>query len=400
MKVVIVSCVYSPEPAVSARTSADLAHVLSDRGHDVTVICPFPSRPSGRVAEGFRRSWKHVTHDGGVRVERRWSTLSRTSTLASRFAENLTFGVRSALALLRMPRPAVAYLNSWPLVATGLAVLALSLRRVPYLLSVQDVYPESLLVQRRPVARLLGRLLRRIDAAVARRAEALIVLSPGFASLYQHDRAVAPARIHVVPNWVAENAALPDAEAGRAYRRERAIPEEAFVVGYGGNVGVAAAVEQLIEAFRFLDARFHLIVAGSGPRVAACVALAREIAPARIHFQDPWPAEMTSAVLSAADLLAMPTLGEQSAVSVPSKLLTYLLMDKPVLAIARPDSEVARVIEDAGAGWVVPSGDAGGLADAIRQASAASPRGGREYALRAFGRDVCLARLVALLERR
>jgi colanic acid biosynthesis glycosyl transferase WcaI len=378
VKVAIVSCVYPPEPAVSARTSFDIASAMRERGHAVMVICPFPNRPGGRVYDGFRRAWRDVRDEHGVQVERRWSTLSRTSTLLSRFIENVTFGITSAIAL-RRAKPDVAYLNSWPLFATALAVLALG--RTPFVVSVQDVYPESLFVQRRRGARILGALLRRIDRWIAKRARAVVVLSRGFAEIYERDRGVA--NVHVIPNWITEDIA-PDAEAGRAYRRERGIPDDAFLVVYGGNVGVAANVEQLIEATRTLDV--HLLIAGSGPRVDACRAMSHD----RVHFQDPWPVSMTAAVLSAADLLALPTLGEQSFVSVPSKLLTNLLMDKPILAIAPEDSEIARVIASAHAGRTVQDDIAG----AIRNTREG---GGREYVLREFSRDACIPRIIALL---
>ncbi|HET8798745.1 MAG TPA: glycosyltransferase family 4 protein [Thermoanaerobaculia bacterium] len=397
MRVAVVSCVYPPEPAVSARTSAEIAAALHARGHDVRVICPFPSRPAGRLFDGFRRAWRFVANDGGVIVERRWSTLSPRSTLASRFVENLTFGITSAIALLRA-RCDAAYLNSWPLFATGLTALVLGLRGVPFVVSVQDVYPESLFAQRRRGAGVVGSLLRRVDRAIARRAAAVIVLSRGFAEIYERDRGVDRERVYVVPNWIGASPLEPDAEAGRAFRSARGIPDDAIVVAYGGNVGVAAGVEQLIEAFRFLDGRFRLVVAGSGSRAAACVALARSIASERIHFVDPWPTEMTATVLAAADLLALPTAGAQSAVSVPSKLLTYLLADKPILAIARADSEIARVLEESQAGVCAPPADPRAIADAIRASIAAPVRGGRAYALRHFGRDVCLPRVVEVIE--
>jgi colanic acid biosynthesis glycosyl transferase WcaI len=381
VKIAIVSCVYPPEPAVSARTSFDLATATRDRGHDVTVICPFPNRPSGRIHDGFTRTWRSVRDENGIRVERRWSSLSKSSTLLSRFAENLTFGLTSALAL-RRAKPDVAYLNSWPIFATALAALALG--RTPFVVSVQDVYPESLFAQRRRGTRIVGALLRRIDRWIARRARAVIVLSRGFAEIYERDRGAA--NVHVIPNWITEDIA-PDPDAGRAYRRERGIPDDAFLVVYGGNVGVAANVEQLIEATRALDV--HLLIAGSGPRVEACRAIAHE----RVQFQDPWPMSMTAAVLSAADLLALPTFGEQSAVSVPSKLLTYLQIDKPIVAVADRGSEVARVIAEAKAGSVV--GDSRELADAIRRTSGG---GGRAYVHRTFSREACLPRIVTLLE--
>ena len=41
--------------------------------------------------------------------------------------------------------------------------------------------------------------------------------------------------------------------------------------------------------------------------------------------------------------------------NVPSKLMNYMAYGLPVLAVVRPGSEVARLIEESGAGWVVDS---------------------------------------------
>ena len=57
--------------------------------------------------------------DEGFRVVRCFSTLSRRSGMLSRFMENLTFGITSALALLLARRPDAVYANSWPIVSPG-----------------------------------------------------------------------------------------------------------------------------------------------------------------------------------------------------------------------------------------------------------------------------------------
>lgn len=406
MTVAVVSAVYPPEPVVSGRTSADIAAALHAKGERVTVICPFPSRPAGALHPGFRRRWRTTVDEGGITVVRTFSTLSTSSTLISRFAENLTFGISAFFALLRVPGLRAVYLNTWPIFATGLAVLAARMKGARYVISVQDVYPESLFVQRRRGAAILGGILRAIDRWVVKRASAVIVLSEHFASIYRDDRRVPPERIHVIPNWIAEDVVRVDPEAGRTYRRGRGIPDDAFLVGYGGNISVAAAVEQLIEAWRHIDdPHVHLLIAGSGPRAAACETLARSIAPERIHFHTPWPAEETTPVLNAADLLALPTLGDQSLISVPSKLLSYLLAARPVVAAAHPQSETAKAIAAGTAGWSIPPGDARALAEAIL-AAARLPVGEREalgtsarrYGLATFGRDRCTARVLALLD--
>jgi colanic acid biosynthesis glycosyl transferase WcaI len=405
VKVAVVTAVYPPEPVVSSRTSADIANALAAAGDDVTVICPFPSRPAGEVYPGFRRRWRSVVREGGLSIVRCFSTVSKRSTLASRFAENLSFGVSAAAALRRLRGIDVLYLNTWPVFATGMAAAVARWKGIPYVISVQDVYPESLSVQGRSGAGLLRRFIRALDRWAAAGAASLIVLSEHFASIYRDDRKIDPARIGIVPNWIDEQTVLQDPAAGRAYRIARGIPEDAFVVGYGGNVGVAAAVEQLIEAWRFIDdPNVHLLVAGAGANLEACVALAREIAPERIHFHTPWLLAENTPVLAATDVLALPTLGDQSLVSVPSKLLSYLLAAKPVIAIVLPRSETAGIVGGAQAGWSVAPGDPAALAAVIVTASrtSASEREAmgeraRGTCVASFGRERCVAAVLATL---
>ena len=57
-------------------------------------------------------------------------------------------------------------------------------------------------------------------------------------------------------------------------------------------------------------------------------------------------------------------------VSVPSRLYNVLASGRPVLAVADPASEPARVVTEAGVGWVVRPGDPWALAAAVRTAIA------------------------------
>ncbi|MEW5941368.1 MAG: glycosyltransferase family 4 protein [Chloroflexota bacterium] len=403
MNLAIVSCVYDPEPVVSAQTSAQLARSFASNGRRVLVIAPFPNRPGGKLFAGYKRAlFARENPQPNLTVLRCFSFFSRRSTLPSRLLENVSFGLASALALLLAPRPDMVYVNAWPLFAQALVALACKLRRVPYALRVQDVYPESLAAQDRAGSRWMG-WLRALDRLVAKHGAALLPISERFARIYVEDRGVAPDRIHVVPNWADEPrlARTPD---GRV-RFRHSIPPDAFVVVYGGNVGVAAGLENAIEAFHLMtrDPRVYFLIAGDGSRWEACRDLARASGNPRVLFHHPWPADETYAVLEAADLCLLPTRGEQSLASLPSKLIGYFWAARPVLAVAHPESDAARIVVESGAGWVT-AGDASALADQIR-ALAALPnaelrrRGeaGRAYARKHFSPSNNLSRLESIL---
>lgn len=406
MHVCIVSAVYPPEPLVSARTSAQLARWLAARGHAVTVLTNFPNRPQGAVYPGFRRRWRMAGEDGaGVRLVRCFSTLSARSTLASRLAENLSFGISSAWALLREPRPDVIYANSWPIFASALLTLVAGWRRVPVVVSVQDVYPDSLASQERVTSRNPGyRLLERIDTWVARRAAALVTITPRFKRLYVERRRLPAGAIHVVPNWI-DDVGPPEPAAGAAIRSRHGIPPGAFLAVYGGSISTAAGVETLIRGLAHTSRNQMLLIAGDGSLRAECQRLAAAVGGDRVRFHYPWPASETAAVYQAADVLLLPTWRNQSLVSVPSKLLGYMAAGKPVIALASAESELAETIKDAGCGWVIPADNPlalGVLLDDVaatrRTELAAYGDAGRLYLERHFAASACLPQLGRIVE--
>lgn len=402
----VVSCVYPPEPVVSAGTSRDVAEALAAAGYDVTVLAPFPSRPGGRLHRGYsRRPWR-IRREGNIRVIRVASVLSRRSTMLSRLLENVSFGIASSLHLLLRRRPDVLYVNTWPIVAAGMTAAVAKFRRVPFALSLQDVYPESLVAQGRTRSdSVLSRSMRAIDRRIANAAHSVVAISEEFARDYGATRGLAAAKVAVVPNWRAESDDPRGDASGAQLRASLGVPSSAFLVVYAGNVGRAAGVEQVIESMPFLsgDERVHLLVAGEGSELASCRDSAARLAPDRVHFLSPW---VGSGPLAAADLFVLPTAGEQSLASVPSKLITYLLAGRPVVATVAAGSATASAIEAAGAGWVSTPGDVSGLADVIRRASTCPAEElarlgelGRRFALERFTREACVPRILAILQR-
>lgn len=355
-KVTIVSAIYPPELVVSAQTSAQLAEALAQTDYTVTVVTNFPNRPSGKLFPGYaRRFVQRELSPSGIRIVRCFSTLSPESRITSRFLENLSFGLTSAWQVLTMPKPDVIYANTWPIVATGLLFLVAQLQRIPLIISVQDVYPEALVAQQRIAGdSLLARFMYWLDGIIARHCAHVIVISERFAAIYHEQRHVPPSRLSIVPNWIDSNQ-IDVTISGQHYRQRQGIDQQDFLMVYGGNVGAAAGVETVIESMRLLfdEAEIRLLVAGSGSQLATCQRLAQTLPNHTVLFHSPWAAEETSEVLRAADLLILPTQREQSLVSVPSKLLSYMLAGRPLLATATPGSDLANLIARAQCGWVI-----------------------------------------------
>ena len=408
MRVLIVSCVFPPEPVVSSQTTAQITRKLVERGHQVTVITSFPSRPGGKLYPAYQRKFlERKPSPEGYLLVRCFSFLSGESHMLSRFLENISFGISAGWALLTEPRPDVVYSIVWPLFAEGIVLLVARLRGIPIVLSKQDMYPESLAVQGRVRPdQWLYKLFLWLDRWIARKASALIVISESFAKNYVQIRGIEQSKITIIPNWIDSKSVT--VQDKNDYRQEKGISNDAFVILYGGNVGVAAGVEMVIEALgRVRTSReIVLIVAGSGSQLSACQELAAQVSNVRVVFHTPWATEETSKTLAAADVLILPTRGKQSLASVPSKLLSYLLAARPVLAMVLPESDTARMVEEAACGWVVMPDDGAALTQKIEELTVVPEEvlvemgvAGRAYALQHFTDNTCLPIAVQVIEK-
>jgi colanic acid biosynthesis glycosyl transferase WcaI len=408
MKLIILSAVYPPEPVVSAKVSAQVAAAFHKQNHLVTVITDFPNRPVGKLFGGYMRAlYTSEENPKGFRLVRCISFLSRESSLLSRWLENISFGLTSSLVLLVSPRTDVVYANTWPIFATGLTCLVCKIRNFPIVVHVQDMYPESLVTQKRLKANQgLYKILMLIDRWIAGQATSLIVLSNRFARGYTQLRRVAPSKVHVISDWVDSTSMM--VLGKNDYRQDSGVSRTAFVLVYGGNVGMAAGVETVVEAMRGVKSNREvvLVIAGSGSQLAACQKLAAGITKVRIIFHSPWAYDETSKVLAAGDVLILPTRGTQSLASVPSKLFSYLLAARPVLAAVLPESDIARVIEKGECGWVIPPDNTDFLASKIEELAGLPNQvleelgvAGRKYALQNFTTERCLPKVVDIIQK-
>jgi len=137
-------------------------------------MAPFPNRPAGKLYAGYRRAlFRLEKATEGFRIVRCFSFFSRSSSMLSRFAENVSFGITSSLALLLGRKPSVIYANTWPIFAAAMIGTVARLRRIPLVISVQDIYPESLISQGRRSSGIAARIVMAIDRRTVRSAAAV-----------------------------------------------------------------------------------------------------------------------------------------------------------------------------------------------------------------------------------
>ncbi len=219
---------------------------------------------------------------------------------------------------------------------------------------------------------------RALYALAARRAEAIVAVSPGTAATVR--AAGVPAeKVHVVPNLVEVSDITPDPDARRRLRDSWGVGAETLVVGCVSRFQRRKRNDVVIDAMRHLSEGVLLVMAGEGEEEEA---LRERAAPygGRVRFV-PNVRGHAAEFLSACDTLAFapsPTEGE------PRIIVLAQLVGLPVIATA---AEGAEGLVEPGNGTIIsPEHDPSALAAAIesyrsdparRKAEGARARAGR-----------------------
>lgn len=408
-RITFVVAVFPPENEPTAVMAGELARGWATRGDGVTVICPFPNRPIGRAYPGFgRQPWKWDSHDQ-VRVLRVWTWLiGRRRRSVDRVLENLSFGVSAALAVLATKRPDILLVESWPIASQVLIMVAARLRGLQVINYIKDVYPEALVAAGLLSERSrLTRFLSRLDAWLCRSAAVNITIGKGMTQLLAANRSLAEERFTIINDWIDLEAIGPFGGTS-TWRQENGISESDFVCMFAGTLGLASRADILVEVARAFDStdETRVVCIGEGvlkqemERAAAADGLSSLVL---LPFQ---PRQRVAEAQSCADVMLLTSSPEMGASSLPSKLITYLAVGKPVICSVDAKSDIARLVMDKRVGLVVEPGNAGAIVTAIRQMRAMNPsaladmsRRSRQLAVERFSLPAALERFDEVLDK-
>lgn len=352
--ILIVSCVFPPEPVVSANLSYDIALMIHQEGGRVVVLSPKASRPQNyefpKTTEQL--PFEHIITDSFVCPQ---------SKLLGRFRESYSFG-KATYSFIKEHKEDidVIYANTWPLFAQYYMAKAAKECGIPYYVHIQDIYPESYCHKMPKVlGKLLYGLLIPLDKYVLRNAKSVFAISPAMKSYLAKTRGLDDSKVLLVRNWQDDKAYI------NAYKPIEEKHGKVNVM-YLGSINPTANVTLILQAVAGLDKeKYNLSIIGNGPEKENCQELSKQFG-IDTTFGTVTP-DQVAKTQSEADILVLCLKKGVAQTATPSKLTAYMLTGRPIVASVDLDSDCANIIREAGCGLIVAPEDRHALGEAIME---------------------------------
>ncbi len=335
---------------------------LADRGHHIEVVTGFPNYPIGKIYPGYRLRLyqREVLED--ITVHRLALYPSHDGSSIRRILNYLSFSLSAALfCAVQARRFDVIY--AYPPITVGLAAaVAGGVARRPFVLDIQDLWPDSVVKSgMRGTARMTG-VLSAICNFVYRCSARILAQSRGIKARIV-ERGVPADKVDVVYNWADEQAAAPSGSCDLT----RFGFEGGFNIVYGGNLGRVQGLDTLVRAAHQARDRvpdLKLLLIGDGIESGSLRALVQDLGATNVRIEPGVPRTQIGDIFHAGDVLALHLWDDPLfAITIPQKTQFYMAMGKPVLIGVR--GEAASFIEQAGAGVSVPPQDVDAMANAM-----------------------------------
>ena len=287
-----------------------------------------------------------------------------------------------------------------PPIFQGATAWALArIKHARFLFEVRDLWPQFAIavgVLKNPVLIAMSKWLERF---LYRRADQVVVNSPGF---LDHVSSVGARHVALIPNG-AEPAMFDPNGSVEPFRQSNGLKDK-FIVLYAGAHGMSNDLNILLEAASLLaNKSIQIVFVGDGKEKSALVNQAQEMKLPNVTFLPPVPKTEMPEVLAGADAcVAILKPLEEYKRTYPNKVFDYMAAGR--LVILAIDGVIREVIESAGCGYFCEPGNPAALAEVITKLAEDKIKAremglrGRKYLEENFSREKVSNQLVNLLE--
>ncbi len=332
MRILFLTHYFQPEP--NFFFCLPFAKELVRRGHTVEVLTGFPNYPSGKVYDGYRVKMLQRETLEGIPINRVPLYPSHDKSSVKRIMCYTSFALSASTIGVAVVKPAdVVYVSQGPITVGLPACILKVLKGIPFVLHIQDLWPDSLFSTGMFNSRLGIRMVHSWCNFIYKRAAKIITTTPGMKQKVCERSGVAEDKVEIVYNWCDDSQvcrAEPDEElAGSLGMAGR------FNIVFAGNMGRAQAMGSVLDAAKIVELEqpaIQFVFIGGGVDVDSLKQKVSDLRIRNVLFLPRRPISEIGAILRLADVLFVHLKKDPLfEITIPSKTQAYMAAGRPVL---------------------------------------------------------------------
>jgi len=350
--ILIISPLFNPE----MNRVNDIVDYLLENKYKVTVLCPIPNYPKGKYYKNYGIFKKRYQKINNLTILRILVYPRKNGSKINLFLNYLSFILFSIIpaVILSFKKFDLIFVNQLsPITIAIPGIIIKKLKRIPLIMWVTDLWPESVKDGGNLKSNFLPNILLPIVKYIYKNCSEILVSSRSFINSVSEK--TNNKKIVYMPQW-SEEIFTSNNQSNFIYKPMEQI--KGFKILFAGNVGVAQDFNTLIKAINEIkNLNIHLVVLGEGrAKKDALKKVQKYHLENSISFLGSFPLETMPYFFNQSDaLLISLKKSEIFSKTIPSKTQPYMSSGKPILTNA--DGEVSQIINEAKCGLTSDSGD-------------------------------------------
>ena len=346
----------------------DLMRKFHKEGHSVFIVYP-NERSLGRSTELFEQEGVHIL---GVKS----LNLQKTSKIEKGVGQVLL--ERQYKKAIRSYYKDISFdliIYSTPPITFSKVIKYLKRRNpsaLTYLL-LKDIFPQNAvdigMMSKTGLKGLLYNHFRKQEEELYKVSDYIGCMSPANVRyVIENNPKVNPNKVELAPNsYDCSDSPFLTEEDKKAIRMKYNIPTNCTVFIYGGNLGKPQGIPFLIQCLEVNANRkdCHFVIVGDGTEYADIEAWYKTKMPNNTSLFQRLPKEEYERLVLACDIGLIFLDYRFTIPNYPSRLLSYLMEKKPIIAATDPNSDMGTIAEQNGYGYWCSSNDVNGFTQCV-----------------------------------
>ncbi|PHS07653.1 MAG: glycosyltransferase WbuB [Kordia sp.] len=345
--ILIISNYFPPESGAASNRIYTLATSLTENNYEVTVVCPLPNYPFGKIFDTHKGKRYSKTIENNLIVYRLWLFASNSKNKFVRLFSMLSFAIHLFFFLLFKKTPKKVLIQCSPLFVGFFGVLISKIKRKKIILNVSDLWPLAGLEMGLLNKGRYYSILEKIELFNYRNSDLLIGQSQ---EILDHFKKCVPSKESFLyrnyPNFdikpIQEN-----------------TDTKTLKIVYAGLLGIAQGVLNLCKELNLPD-NVELHIYGNGPETNQLIEYIKN--KKNIIYHGSVERAVLHQELRTYDLTLIPLINRIYG-SVPSKIFEYARLGLPILYFS--DGEGNEIVKKHQLGLTINSLDYNALNNVI-----------------------------------